>query len=346
MKEKRSFFYAWAFSLFFCLSSIFLLNWAVDPLWYCGGNKIGDHNYGFDERIAKTNLLLTKLDKVDAIIFGSSVTTVLNPNLIKGYNCFNLSFSAGQIEEFLAFAKYLKKRGLNPKKIFVEVNFSFAKPNKTSIPEFILKDQNPPGLVSSYLSFDALMFSIKTLMGLSPLSTVYDSNFVGYVPSEPYTYNPPADYIYKGAKQLDPKRVKLLKEMRELFPEAASLAYVHPISIWHVGRYYMAGILDDYLNLVASLNTIFDEVYDFSVPSDFTYDTDNTWDGAHYYPRIYDKVAERFNAERKDFGIDVSIAGYREKYYESLKLYLEKIGVTQFARGQEYAENYSYSQNR
>ena len=37
---------------------VFALNALVDPLWYLGGNVLAPQNFIFNERLAKTNLLL------------------------------------------------------------------------------------------------------------------------------------------------------------------------------------------------------------------------------------------------------------------------------------------------
>src|SRR5580704_946052 len=52
-------------------------NALIDPLWYFDGNVVTGVNYAFNERLAKMNRLLPRLQQYDCLILGSSTAAVL-----------------------------------------------------------------------------------------------------------------------------------------------------------------------------------------------------------------------------------------------------------------------------
>src|SRR3546814_13939979 len=94
----------------------------VDPLWYVRGNRLTGVNYLFNERLAKSNLLLQAPRRYDFVIFGSSRATLLDGRLIKDHTCFNYAFSLGQSYEYLQFARFAKQFGLDPSLVIVAID--------------------------------------------------------------------------------------------------------------------------------------------------------------------------------------------------------------------------------
>ena len=126
--------YLYVIHLFLIISglliSCFLFNIFVDPLWYWKGNQLTQINLPSNERLSKINLFLQQPDNYNCFIFGSSRTTLLNQNEIKGYNCFNFSFSSGNINEFIDYAEYLKHKGYSPELVILGVDgFNFFSGN-------------------------------------------------------------------------------------------------------------------------------------------------------------------------------------------------------------------------
>src|ERR1700730_73349 len=74
-------------------------NALVDPLWYFAGNVVTGVNYAFNERLAKVNRLLPRLEQYDCLILGSSTSALLPERQIAGQRCFNLGFSSGVVPE-------------------------------------------------------------------------------------------------------------------------------------------------------------------------------------------------------------------------------------------------------
>ncbi len=160
-------------------ASCFILNSLVDPLWYLTGNKLTGINYAFNERLSKLNRFLPRMQTYDCVIFGTSRATLLPEDKIQGYNCFNLAFSDGQASEYLFYADYLRQRGFAPRLMLVDIRreelVGTLKP--VDVPDFVRAGDTPPWMIATYLSLDALNFSIRTLRGDSPHHRYYDQEF-------------------------------------------------------------------------------------------------------------------------------------------------------------------------
>ncbi|BAZ31645.1 hypothetical protein NIES4074_41180 [Cylindrospermum sp. NIES-4074] len=88
---------------------------------------------------------------------------------------------------------------------------------------------------------------------------------------------------------------------------------------------YARGILDCQLQGVYETSKIFDTIYDFSYPSEITIRTDNTYDGSHYYPVVYDQIAKVLEGDKSSFGIRINqytLNEYQQFYRSQLKEFL------------------------
>ena len=311
------------------------LNSLVDPLWFGAGNRLTGQNYIFNERIAKLNLVLQDPQRYDCLIFGSSRLTLLDQTQVSGHRCANLSFAAGKVRDFIAYARYLADHGLQPRLVIVGVDdFNFLElPNEAvNVPDFVRDRTPPPGLLHSYFSLTALDFSQRTLRRESPEPRYYDERFIGRVLAGTPPYTPPATLTEIEIKlPYVPERMALYRELRETFPEARFWGFVPPVSPWKVAeRRYLGGVLDGYFEAMEKTAGLFEVFYDFSVPSETTGNRANTYDGSHYLPEIYTVVVERLLAAQKmapadSFGLPVhamSPAHYRRAFNAGLDRFL------------------------
>lgn len=306
-----------------CATAVFAVNAAVDPMWYFGGNKIGSVNYAFNERLSKTNLFLSRQDDYDCVIFGDSRATLLPEQKIEGYRCFNFAFSAGKAEEAVAYARYIAHRGFQPKLVIMGVPAPAFRDRigGTDIPPFIRALGDPKPALLTYLSFDALSMSQRTLFGSSPLDRVYTLEFECRVAPGAPAYNPakPIPDMMAG-RFTGTHRVKFYDEMRAIFPEAELMGYVPPVSAWAIDGYDKAGWLPEYVSALHFASEKFDRFMDFGVPSSITIDTGNTYDGTHYSVRANRIVAERLTASAPPEALDLKhmsaeemLAAYRSR---------------------------------
>lgn len=300
------------------------LNAAVDPMWYFGGNKLGNINYAFNERLSKINLFLDRQDEYDCVIFGDSRVTLLPEQRIEGYRCFNFAFSAGKAEEAVAYARYIANRGFRPKLVVMGVPAAAFRNEigGTNIPPFIREFGEPKPALLTYLSFDAISMSWRTLAGESPLDRVYTLDFECRIAPGAPLYDParPVTDMMAG-RFTGTHRVKFYDEMRGVFPDAELLGYVPPISAWAIDGYEKAGWLPQYVTAIHLASEKFDRFLDFGVPSSLTIDTGNTYDGTHYSEPANRQVAEMLFSNRPSEALDLK----RMSKEEMLSAYLARL---------------------
>ncbi len=312
-------------SAFFIVAACFVVNCLVDPLWYLRGNILTEINYPFNERLSKLNHFLPRMQDYDCIIFGTSRATLLPEEKIEGYHCFNMAFSDGQGSEYLAYAKYLRQRGFAPRLLVVDVKQEeFVGPtHPAELPEFIRTGEAPSSIFATYLSLDALDFSIRTLRKDPPHHRYYDKNFSAEleVRSKRHRFNPTLP-IKPSPPPFDvhPERAAVYTELRQQFPMARAIAYVPPVSAWSIAAFSLTGSLDLYLAAVDQVAASYDRFLNFSVPSPITASREGTYDGSHYSRAINARVAGALLAKTSDLWIEwrkgeepTVIADYRQR---------------------------------
>lgn len=325
-----------------CLS----LNIFFDPLWYFNGNIIGKKNFAFNERMTKTNQFLKRSNKFDCLIFGSSRSTLLHENLIQNYNCFNYSFSGGNIYEFNKFGEYVKQKISNPKIIIIGVDgFNFGSIiNDKNTPDFILKKLKTPQFYKSYLSLDSVLFSFRLLMNYSPMPRYYDQNFLcNILPNAP-VYRPSLkmnDYLFDLENEdlinllnnelLDKRHLRLstidsFLRLKDLFKNSKCIGYVPPISPYKIVSWNKEK-LSTYLDSIHRISRVISPFYDFSIPSSITANTLNTYDGSHYNVKTNSLIADIINNESKAFGIRVDTLDKKEYFQAFITSLIEFINT-------------------
>ncbi|ABK42915.1 hypothetical protein Mmc1_0389 [Magnetococcus marinus MC-1] len=291
------------------LGAVFLYNALWDPLWYFAGNQFRPVNYTFDERLSKTNQFLRHPDSYDCFIFGSSRTTLLNPQQIKGYRCFNFAFSSGRIEEIVAYARYVKKWNPNPKLIIVGVDlYNLAKwEDALSIPAFVQRMEKPPSALRSYLSWGAVALSRQLQRGQSPLPRYYDGQFICRVEDGLPPYQPALDRPSDRLKlPLGGHNLHHYAALAEIFPHSQRLGYIPPESTRHVAFWLEHYRLETIINLYQQVKTHFTRFYDFALPSQITANPAYTYDGSHYDLSVTQRIAHRLSGHVDEFGLEVT----------------------------------------
>jgi hypothetical protein len=308
-----------------------LINMTVDPLWYGSGNRLTGINPPLNERVSKTNLFLQKQhEQFDCFLFGTSRVTLFNEPTLQQNHCFNYSFSAGQVEEFVNYAKYIKRKGANPTTIYVGVepsSFNAAEaPQPPSYPDVT----DPLPEYQAYLfSMGSLEMSLRALIEKYTSPRYYDRNFQGKVAEIAPQYKPFFSDDEKS-EGCDVSKVEVYRQLRNVFPDARYVGFVPPVSGWYLyNTRYAPGLVDCQLAAIYQVADFFDAVYDFSVPSAQTRRLDNTYDGSHYYPEVYSAIANVLEGRASDFGVkigDYKLDDYQQLYAARIKGFLATVG--------------------
>lgn len=326
------------------LISTFGLNWLIDPLWYGKGNHLSARNFPFDERSSKTNLFLHSDPKrYDCVIFGSSRATMLNNSDFQE-NCFNYAFSGSSIEEYIPYAKFVAKHNPNIKKVYLGIDpFNF----KQSSGENNFSVKRPGSIIRSYLSFDLLMFSLKSVTNPRLGARFYNSqkNFESETFDDWPAYQPSFD-VRRSDQSCDRDKVNRYRELRNVFPQAEFVGYAAPVSSWYVVNqlYAYGDVLDCYLEATHQLSQEFTAVYDFTIPSSITEDPSKSYNGDHYYRPVVAMVAQVIQGKNtaasipSDFGLrvnDYSLNSYKAKYFGEIHDFLQASDRADLWQGDE-----------
>lgn len=320
-------------AILICVSTL-ITNFTIDPLWYFSGNLITGINPHFNERQSKINLLLRHAKDYNCIILGSSRSTLMPSDSFAPYRCFNLSFSGGQIEEFIAYADYLDNIDLHPQLVVIGVDgFNFRKEDrdKPTIPDFVQKKLFPPGVLTTYLSIDSLAMSWQSLFKRGT-SRYYNRDFDCVIYPDAPRFDPDNFEHTEGQKRIDAirrlsipyiaKNADLYGVLVKRFRNARVIGYVPPISAWHINDMAHRGLLDGYVNALYQTAQNFPRMVDFSVPNIQTIRTDNTYDGSHYSVSTNRDIAHiLLNPPPPSWGIEVTGISrdvYPSRYREAL----------------------------
>ena len=319
-----------------CLVAAFTFNALVDPLWYFLGNRFGPVNFAFNERLSKVNLIASHESEYDCVIFGDSRVTLLPAAAIKGYKCFNFAFSAGEINEFVPYASWLKERGLNPKLVIVGVsagNFRKRSPSY-NIPDFITEGRDPTPAVIKYLSLDVIAMSWHTLFGTTPIDRIYGHDFECQVAVTTH-YDPrkPIRDLHSGP--FDAREpLEQYKALRAIYPAAEFIGYTPPISSWAIADYAKINWLESYTKALSDAATVFDRFIDASVPSPVTINPANTYDGTHYSSDVNAEIAKTLFADDVSPALNLKAMSWSEmlkRYRERLNTYSNEIAAGEVA---------------
>lgn len=311
------------------LGSVAGINWLIDPLWYNHGNILTGKNFTFNERITKTNLFLRTKEQAnyDCIILGSSRVTALRVSEFTNSNCFNYALKGAEIPDFINYANFLKEE-IDPKVVYLGIDgFNFVEKDRKEQPSIEIDSLQTKSPLEAYLSVDVLLFSLMTLLGISPdPGNYYDQNFEPVDFANSPTYNPD---FYKPASQqkCDLSSVETFASLKKFFPKAKFVAFVPPRSAWSmINDTYGRGLMDCELSAFHQLSQRFDAMYDFSIPSEVTKNPDNTFDGSHYSVETNNRLAKILQGQSdENFGVRVdqySFQEYRSIYRQKLREFL------------------------
>ena len=317
-----------AASLALWAALVFGVNWLVDPLWFDGGNRLGERNFVYNERVSKLNQLVDA-PALDCVVLGDSRVSLLDADRIEGARCFNLAFAGGNLRDLERFAGYVEGLGLDLRRVIVGIGmFNFTdQPLPDNAPAFVHAGAPPPGPLASYFSTEIFAFSVRALLERSPSPIYYDRAFHARILRDPGSYdrNPALSeqnwsfFMHPGP--FVDERLPMLRRAVSGFGDAQRIGYVPPITASFVLGLDDEGTLESYVSTLHEVAGLFDVFYDFSIPGPTTLDADATFDGQHFYEEVNHRIAERLNGEENGFGVEVTaldLATYRARFLEDV----------------------------
>ncbi|MBS0282515.1 MAG: hypothetical protein JSR25_15210 [Proteobacteria bacterium] len=309
------------------LGGIGLLNYLVDPLWFFGGNKLQPRNFSWDERIARLARFSASDRDYDCYIFGASRVGLMSEHAIKGHSCFMISFENGSPRELIAYAQYIKHNAKRePDLVVVGVDdFDFIdQADANNVPPDVLRNRTPH-FWDYYFSWDVATWSIKTLFDQSPKARYFGKDLTGQIRADAGTMPVLHMTLKPGQKwHMSLNSVGQYAKFREIFPKAHLVAYATPVAADKIAQFKEMGLLPFYLQALQKTSAQFDEMYDFSIPSQVTSDPKLTYDGSHYQPAVSDRIAAAIQNHEPSFGIVLSGRTQEEitrLYADRLELY-------------------------
>ena len=199
------------------------------------------------------------------------------------------------------------------------------------VPDFIRDGAGPPSIFASYLSIDALDFSIRTLRGDAPHHRYYNQDFRAEleVRSKRHRYDPKGPIKPEPAPfGVHPERAAAYVELRRQFPAARAIGYIPPESAWRIAAFSLTGQLDAYLAAIGKVATAYDEFRDFSIPSKLTEGKEGTYDGSHYSRAVNARVLAGLMADQSDLAVDwrrEDLAAVTALYHRRLAEFMETV---------------------
>jgi len=315
-------------------AAVIALNFAVDPLWFGAGNRLGDRNLVYNERISKLNLFLQDPRAYDCAIFGDSRVSLLDPNRIEGHRCFNHAVAAANLIDTGALAEFVAARSGRVELVVLGLGlFNFADhPLPDHTPRFLQGLEERAGAWQAYASLPVALFSLESVLGNSRTPLYYRSDFTADILDDPGAYdtNPALAreawdfFMTRGPFSTD--ELPLLRRVQETFPEARQLAYVPPVAADYIAELARAGTLESYLDVIFAISRQVEALHDFSIPSETTADPSRTLDGQHFLRSTNDRVAAVLSGSRVGFGVPVHTldrASYGAAYRAALARFTE-----------------------
>lgn len=314
-------------------SLIAFLNYLVDPLWcFSHANFLNSKQLAFDERQEKSDYLVQRQLKYDALLLGSSRTNIIEQQDIVGYSAFNFAVNAMMPEEYAAYAGFAKKHNPQQFKLlllgvdFFGSNANFKGYGQKKPDHYFKNAEDPLFRYKMLLTWDVCFYSARNVRQLFAPTThiFYDRNNHKKVLPVSAKYkaiqiaHDMAEfkrYLYGSTYQFTDIRPQL-KKLRDENSSCRFIVFTTPDSL-PLWRYLLqAGRLEDYLRWLSGLVDVFGEVYDFMGENQLTSNMENFQDAHHLTPLAAHKMVNRMlmgsSGSTQGFGTLVTRGNFTE----------------------------------
>lgn len=331
---------------------VLAINFVVDPLWFYQGNRLAEYNHHYNERYSKLNVFLQDPLKYDCVILGSSTATLLDAKKISGYTCHNISFSRAHLQEYTDYLRFMKRHMEHIKLVVVGFD-GYVLVDKESdvdhgVPAFVRNDGPLPSPIRAYIGLGPFTASVKNLLDYTVSGRYYDKQFTAQILPSAGRYRPEDEGFDANFQQrfshaigyFDTAKLSHIRDLRAVAKDAKFVAYVPPIAAEYIAFLKVENKLDNYLEAMYRSAEEFDAFYDFTVPSKFTKNPENTNDGMHYKRDINDEIAATVVDGNPRFGIDLKntkFEDYRREMIDATNTFITEgnIGAYQHASAEK-----------
>ena len=319
MKSKK-----WVISFilmsFFLIGSVGFFNYLIDPFnIFSHRNILNSLGIDFNERVQKSAYLkYNSTQDYDAILLGSSRATFYNQKKFRGMNLYNFSFSGAMPVEYNSYLEFAKKNNSQAfTTIILGLDF-YTFNNSYNKNQFFKIGNKLSFFFKNYFSLDTMKYSIvncKRSLFQTTGHRSYDRDNIVHsdkvnVDRVRFLSKSRSKNYYSTFKDYNKDYRNILKSLRENNAESKFIVYTSPLSKDFLDVIYQdEKLLKFYFIWLENMVSILDEVYFFTVPSEFSknYATYSI-DGDHFYPETGAIIADILTEDKNitDYGIIVT----------------------------------------
>jgi hypothetical protein len=329
------------------------INSFMDPLWFFSiSHEYNQKQDDFNERYQKTNFINSRGFTYKGIIVGSSTSTTIQQDALKGMRLFNYSINGLMPAEFLSIIDYAKKKnGRDLDYILIGLDFISASKLLSSTvksnPEKIFDEiNNPLYLPKMLISVATLKHSISNFMNYRKGKHIYYDRY-----NNKYVTSLPRDvlelHMQVGMKHHDESKHPLLyntfqydnnlklilKEIKAENPGSRIMVFTTPVIAPLMKLLVEKNLLDDYLRWLLEIVDVFGGYYNFMYPNKITKNYIGYFhDPTHSYPPVGNMILDAIYTKKidgiSDFGIYIDKATSKHTL-EYLKDLMKKTTINQ-----------------
>lgn len=336
----------WFYINTIAIVGIVSLNFFIDPLWFFSySHRLNSLQVDFDERLQKSIKLKynENLDNIDTLLIGSSRSTYYDQSKFGDMKVFNFAFSGAYPIEYKYFINYSKTlKGEEFKNIILGLDFYGCgykndKKEKQNLTYLSDLDRNQAYILSSYISLDALQYSLTNIArSITNHAGGRSYNRKNIVLADKQNTKKVEERAKTRSKtywknmKYNENYVNILQELKKQNTKTNFIIYTTPLSKPFLKVLYSDKKLKKfYFRWIKDMVFVFDKVYFFTLPNKLSENyTIYSKDGDHFYPEATENISKIISGQKdiKGFGIIITKDNI-DKVLIDLKKQIESYGL-------------------
>lgn len=295
---------------FLLIGSVGFFNYFIDPFnIFTHRHVFNSFAVDFNERIQKSAYFkYNSPQDYDAILVGSSRATFYNQKMFRGMNLYNFSFSGSTPMEYNSYLEFAKKNNSQPfSKIILGLDF-YTFNSTYHKNQFSKIGSKFSFFFKNYFSLDTMKYSIincKRSLFQTTGHRSYDRDNIVHsdkinVDRVRFLSESRSKNYYSTFKDYNKNYKYILKSLRDNNSQSKFIIYTSPLSKDFLYVIYKdKKLLEFYFLWLENIVSVFDEVYFFTVPSEFSEKYElYSIDGDHFYPEVGIIIADILTADK------------------------------------------------